>query len=149
MKRRRRSAAQGWILGVGASVAMAAGAATAVLPTIAQADSGRTLMACLNDRTDTSNVFRSAPRSCAVHFANKPFDGDNIAPLGAIRWSGWGGPVARGRGTFHGNMDYTAPSRVVVSRPRPCPNGTQNYTWASITTSGIGNVSGPLAGCRG
>jgi hypothetical protein len=149
MKRRRRSGAQGWIVGMGMSFVLFAGAAAAVVPAIAQAGSGRTLMACLNDQTDTSNVFLSAPRSCAVHFANKPFDGNDIAPVGAIRWSGWGGSVARGRGTFHGNMDYTAPSTVVVSRPRRCPNGTQNYTRASITTGGIGSFSGPLAACPG
>jgi hypothetical protein len=136
------------MVGMGVSFVLVAGAATAVVPAIAQASSGRTLMACLNDRTDTSNVFLSAPRSCAVHFATKPFAGNDIAPVGAIRWSGWGGSVARGRGTFHGNMDYTAPSTVVVSRPRRCSNGTQNYTWASITTRGIGSFSGPLAACR-
>jgi hypothetical protein len=148
MKQRRRSRAQRRIVGMGVSLVLVAGAAGAVVPAIAQASSGRTLMACVNDRTDTSNVFLSAPPSCAVHFANKPYDGDDIAPVGAIRWSGWGGPVARGRGTFHGNMDYRAPSTVVVSRPRRCANGTQNYTWASITTGEIGSFSGPLAACR-
>ena len=121
----------------------------AVAPAVAQAGSGRTLMACLNVRTGSSNVFRTAPRSCAVHFANKPFDSDNIAPLTAIRWSGWGRSVARGRGTFHGNMNDTAPSTVVVSRPRQCPNGTRNYSWASITTRGSTTFSGPLSACRG
>jgi hypothetical protein len=148
MEQRRRSGAQGWIVGMGVSLLLVAGAAGAVVPAIAQARSGRTLMACLNDRTDTSNLFLSAPRSCALHFANKPYDGDDIAPVGAIQWSGWGGPVARGRGTFHGNMDSTTPSTVVVSRPRRCSNGTQNYTWASITTGGIGSFAGPLAACR-
>jgi hypothetical protein len=52
------------------------------------ASSGRTLMACLNQSTDSGNVFRSEPRTCAVHFANKPFDGNDIALLTAIRWSG-------------------------------------------------------------
>jgi hypothetical protein len=149
MKRHRCSGAKGRIVGVGASFVLGAGAAGAIVPAIAQAGSGRTLMACLNVRTDTSDVFRSAPTSCAVHFANKPFDGNDIAPVEAIRWSGRGRSVARGSGTFHGNMDYTAPSTVVVSRPRRCSNGTHNYTWASVTTSGIGTASGPLAACRG
>jgi hypothetical protein len=126
-----------------------AGTAAAIAPSIAQAGSGQTLMACENARTGTGNVFRSAPRSCALHFANKPFDGDDTAPLGAIGWSGWGASVARGHGTFHGNMDYTAPSTVVVSRPRRCSNGTRNYTWATIATRGISGFSGPLAACDG
>lgn len=143
--RRRRSAARGWIVGAGVSAALTA---AAVAPAVAQAASGRLLMVCLNERTGSSNLFRSAPRRCGVHFANRPFDGDNIAPLAAIHWSGWGRPVARGHGTFHGNMDYTAPSTIVVSRPRRCSNGTRHYTWASVTTRGIGKFSGPLAACR-
>ena len=148
MKRRRQSTGWGWIVGVGLWATLASGTAAAVAPAIAQADSGRTLMACLNERTDSSNVFRTAPRSCAVHFANKPFDGNDIAPLAAIHWSGWGRSVARGHGTFHGNMNYTAPSTVVVSRPRRCANGTRDYTRATVTTRGIGRFSGPLAACR-
>jgi hypothetical protein len=148
MNRHGRGTARGWLVVGGLSAAVAAVAAGAVGPAIAQAGSGRTLMACLNERTDSGNVFRSAPRSCAVHFANKPFDGNDIAFVAAIRWSGWGGPVARGHGTFHGNIDYTAPSTVVVSRPRRCSNGTRDYTWASVKTRGIGSFSGPLAACR-
>ena len=75
------------------------------------ADSGRALMACLNERTDSSNVFRMS--------------------------------VARGHGTFHSNTNYTAPSTVVVSRPRQHANGTRDHTWASVTTRGIGHFSGP------
>jgi hypothetical protein len=101
MKRRRRSTGWGWIVGVGLSATLASGTAAAVAPAIAHTDSSRTLMACLNERTDNSNMFRTAPRNCAVHFANKPFDGNDIAPLAAIHWSGWGRSVARGRGTFH------------------------------------------------
>lgn len=122
-------------------------AVAVVAPAIAHVASRRTLMACLNERTDSGNMFRSAPRSCAVHFANEPFGGNDIAPLAAIRWSGWGRSVARGQGTFHGNMNYTAPSTVVVSRPRRCSIGTRDYTWASVKTRGIGSFSGPLA-CR-
>jgi hypothetical protein len=139
---------QSWITRVGLSAALATGAAAAVTPAIAQTSSGRTLMSCLNLHTTSRYVFRSAPRRCAVHFATKPFDGDNIAFVVAIRWSAWGGSVARGHGTFRGNMDYTAPSTVVVSRPRRCSNGSRNYTRASITTRGIGTFSGPLAACH-
>jgi hypothetical protein len=91
MKRHRCSGAKGRIVGVGASFVLGAGAAGAIVPAIAQAGSGRTLMACLNVRTDTSDVFRSAPTSCAVHFANRPFDGNDVAPVEAIRWSGRAG----------------------------------------------------------
>lgn len=149
MQRRHRSTAQGWIAGVGLAATVAAATAAAIAPAIAKARLGRTLMACVNVRTDSGNVFLRAPGQCAVHFANKPFDGNDIAPVAAIRWSGWGRSVARGHGTFHGNMDYTAPSTVVVSRPRRCPNGTRNYTRATITTRGLGRFSGPLAACRG
>ena len=149
MQRRHRSTARGWIVGVGLSATLVAGTAAAIAPAIAQGRPGRTLMACVNERTDSGNVFRRAPRQCAVHFANKPFDGDDIAFVAAISWSGWGKSVARGYGTFHGNMDYTAPSTVVVTRPRRCPNGTRNYTRATITTRGLGTFSWPLAACRG
>jgi hypothetical protein len=146
----RRTAAHCSIVGIGLAVALITGVATAVTPETAQAHAGRaTLMACLNTRTDTGNVFLRAPRSCALHFANKPFDGNDIAPVGGIRWSGWGATVARGTGTFHGNMNYTTTSTIVVSRPRRCLNGTINYTSATITTRGIGTASGPLAACRG
>jgi len=144
-----KNTARDWAVRTGLCAVLFAGTAAAAAPTIAQAGSGQTLMACENARTGTSNVFRSAPRSCALHFANKPFGGDDTAPLGAIRWSGWGKSVARGHGTFHGNMDYTAPSTVVVNRPRRCSNGTRNYTWATIATRGIGSFSGPLAACAG
>jgi hypothetical protein len=149
MKRRRRSAAHSRTVGIVVTAALVAGVATAGTPATAQVRGGSaTLMACLNTRTDTGNVFRRAPESCALHFANKPFDGNDIAPVGGIRWSDWGAAVARGIGTFHGNMNYTTASTIVVSRARRCPNGTSNYTWAAITTRGIGTASGPLAACR-
>ena len=134
---------------MGLSAAVAAGTAAAIAPAIAQARPGRTLMSCVNLRTDSGNLFLRAPRQCAVHFADKPFDGNDIAFVAAIRWSGWGKSVARGNGTFRGNMAYTAPSTVVITRPRRCPNGTRNYTRATITTLGLGTFSGPLAACRG
>jgi hypothetical protein len=139
---------RGWIVGVSLSAATAAGTAATVAPAIAEAGSGRTLMACVNPRTDNSNVFRRAPRRCIVHFAHKPYDGDTMAPVSAIHWSHWGRSVARGHGTFHGNMNYKAPSTIVVSRPRRCRNGTRDYTRATITTRGLGTSSGPLAACR-
>jgi hypothetical protein len=148
MQRRFCSTGPSWILGVGVLVALTAGSWGAIALGSAQARSGRMLMACAHWRTGIGNVFGRAPRRCALHFANKPFDGNDIAPVEGIRWSGWGKSVARGRGTFHGNMNYTAPSTIVVSRPRRCPNGTRNYTRASSTTRGIGKFSGPLAACR-
>lgn len=146
---KHRGLTRGLIFGAVLATALAAGTAAPLTRTFAQARLGQTFMSCVNVHTISSYVFRSAPRRCAVHFANKPFDGDDIALVAAIRWSGWGRSVARGHGTFHGNMNYAAPSTIVVSRRRRCPNGTRNYTRASITTRGIGRFSGPLAACRG
>jgi hypothetical protein len=129
--------------------ALAAGIATVVAPAIADVSHGQTLMACVKPFDGNSYVFPRHPRHCLVHLANKPWDGNDIAPVEGIRWSHWGSYRARGHGTFHGNMNYTAPSTIVVSRPRRCRNGTRKYTRARITTRGIGTFSGPLAACSG
>jgi hypothetical protein len=147
MKRDRRSVARGWLLGVGLAVVASAASAGALAPSLAQAGQGRTLMACVNLSTFDSSVFKQAPRTCVLHFSNKPYDGDDMAFVGSIRWSGWGTGLARGRGTFRGNMDYTSPATIVLMNKRRCRNGTRNYTRARITTS-LGSGSGPLAACR-
>jgi hypothetical protein len=84
-----------------------------------------------------------------VHFANKPFDGNDMALLASIRWSGWGNSAARGHGTFHGNMKYTAPSTVVVSRPRRCSNGSRSLHPGVDHDPRDRQVLGPFAACRG
>jgi hypothetical protein len=61
------------------SLVLVAGPADAVAHTLAYVTTDRTLMACLDDLTDTSNVSLSIPRSCAVRVANKPVAGDLVA----------------------------------------------------------------------
>jgi hypothetical protein len=136
------------LAGVGLSAVLGLGASIGLTAAVARAGTGRTLMACVNLHTFSSNVFRRAPRSCVLHFSNKPYDGDDMAAVGSIRWSGWGTGTARGHGTFHGNMNYAAPSTIVLTNKRRCRNGTRNYTRARITTQGLGSFSGPLAACR-
>jgi hypothetical protein len=148
MSRGPSAAARAVLIRAGVAVVIGAGAVAGLPPTLARASTGRTLMACVSLRTLDTYVFRSAPSNCVLHFSTKPFDGNDMAALGAIQWSGWGRGVARGHGIFHGNMDSTEPSTIVLSRLRRCPNGTRNYTQARITTQGIGIASGPLAACR-
>ncbi len=151
MERRSSEARVSVIVGVslvGVSLAaFAAGTAAAVAPAIAEVSRGPTLMACVKPFDGNSYVFPRHPRHCAVHFANKPWDGNDIWPIEAIRWFGWGRYRARGHGTFRGNMGYTWPATIVVSRPRRGRNGTRKYTWATVIVAH--RSSGPLAGCRG
>jgi hypothetical protein len=125
---------------------VAAGALCA-LPRVAEAQAKKTTMACLNARTGDSNVYVSAPRSCIVHFSNKPLDGNDEAAVGKIRWLSWGSSVGVGRGIFAGNMGYKTTSTLTVSHPHRCPNGTWGYTEATITTQGLPTFSGPLSSC--
>lgn len=139
--------ARSWLVGVGLLITIGVSVGIALAPTIAQAGAGETLMACENWYTATSNVFSSAPQRCALHYSNRPFDGNDTAPIEGIRWSGWGTGLARGYGTFHGNMDYTSPATIVLTNKRRCRNGTRNYTQARLTTS-LGTSTGPLAACQ-
>jgi hypothetical protein len=104
-------------------------------------------MACVKPFDGNSYVFRRHPRFCIIHFANKPWAGVYLDAVSGIRWLHWGRYHARGHGTFHGNMNYTAPATIVVSRPRRCRNGTRNYTWATVIVTH--KSSGPLAACHG
>lgn len=144
---RSRPSTRGWIVGVSLSAALAAGTAAVVAPAIADVSRGPTLMACVKPFDGNSYVFRRHPRFCIIHFANKPWAGVYLDAVSGIRWLHWGRYHARGHGTFHGNMNYTAPATIVVSRPRRCRNGTRNYTWATVIVTH--KSSGPLAACHG
>ncbi len=140
---------QGWF--VAAALSLGAGvAAPAVLePAIAQARAGEAKVACVQQQGFESFVVTlRKPRTCIFHSANAPFDSADEVPVVKIRWTGWGKPVVHGRGTFRGNMDFTAPATIVLSRARPCGKSGPLYTRARITFSGS-TTTAKLPGCSG
>ena len=145
---RASSRLRGWFVAAALTTAVGLAVPAALGPTIAQARAGRALVACVSQRGLSSFVvFRRAPRTCVLHYAHALFDSAHEFPVVSIRWSGWGRSVVHGRGTFRGNMNFRAPARVVLSRPRRCGKGIRNYTRARITLQGA-STSGPLAACR-
>lgn len=140
---------RGWFV-VGA-LSVGAGFAVPVVlePTIAQARSGEAKVACVQQQgLESFVVTLRKPRTCIFHSANAPFDSADEVPVLKIRWTGWGKPVVQGHGTFRGNMDFTAPATIVLSRARPCGNNARLYTRARITFNGR-TTTAKLPGCSG
>lgn len=145
MRRGSSSSIRIWLVGVALAAGIGLAALAALAPARAPARTGRTLVACVNQRTLSTYVFRRAPRRCVLHFSNKPFDGKDMASVGWIHWIRWGSAIARGHGTT-GEVGGT--TSIVLSQPRRCANGTRDYTHELIVILGHGSVSGPLAACR-
>lgn len=140
---------RGWFV----AMALSAGAGFAVPavldPTIAQARGGKAEVACVQQQGFESFVVTlRKPRTCIFHSANAPFDSADELPVVKIRWTGWGKPVVHGRGTFRGNMDFTAPATIVLSRARPCGKSARLYTRARITLDGH-TTTAKLPACSG
>jgi hypothetical protein len=139
----------GWF--VAAALSAGAGlAAPAVLePTIAHARTGKAEVACVQQQGFESFVVTlRKPRNCIFHPASAPFDSAHEVPVVKIRWTGWGQPVARGHGTFRGNMGFKAPATIVLSRARPCGQSIRLYTRARITL-GDRTTTVKLPACSG
>lgn len=136
---------------VAAALSAAACLAVPVLlePTIAQARAGTAEVACVQQQgLESFVVTLRKPRTCIFHSANAPFDSAHEVPVVKIRWTGWGKPVVHGHGTFRGNMDFTAPATIVLSRARPCGKSAGLYTRARITFNGR-TTTAKLPGCSG
>jgi hypothetical protein len=136
---------------VAAALSAGAGLAVPVVlePTIAQARPGEAKVACVQQKGFESFVVTlRKPRTCIFHSANAPFDSADEVPVVKIRWTGWGKPVVHGHGTFRGNMDFTAPATVVLSRARPCGNSARLYTRARIIFNGAVTTA-KLPACSG
>ena len=135
------------------AAALCAGAAVALPvvlePTIAQARAGEAKVACVQQQgLESFVVTLRKPRTCIFHSASAPFDSAHEIPVVAIRWTGWGKPIVHGHGTFRGNMDFTAPATIVLSRARPCGNTARLYTRARITFNGH-TATAELPACSG
>jgi hypothetical protein len=65
------------------------------------------------------------PKKC---FFNGGEDHAHQTPIRNMHWSTWGGPVARGRGTYFYNMGYKAPVTFRLERRRAWEDGVLNYT---------------------
>jgi hypothetical protein len=136
---------------VAAALSLGAGLAApaALKPTIAQAGAGEAKVACVQQQgLESFVVTLRKPRTCIFHSANAPFDSAHEVPVLKIRWTGWGKPIVHGHGTFRGNMDFTAPATIALSRARPCGKSARLYTRARITFNGT-TTTAKLPGCSG
>jgi hypothetical protein len=83
-------------------------------------------------RPDGSGLrYEIKPRNCILGSGPHSYQ---QAPIRKIRWRGWGGASAYGRGTLIGNMRFRAPVRFKLYRPRYYEFGFYVYTRARGTT---------------
>lgn len=140
---------RGWPIAAALSVGAGLAAPAVLEPTIAQGRAGEADVACVQQEgLESFVVTLRKPRICIFHSVNAAFDSANEVPVVKIRWIGWGKPVVHGHGTFRGNMDFTAPATIVLSRARPCGKSARLYTRASITFNGR-TTRVKLPGCSG
>ena len=140
---------RGWFVAAALSVGAGLAVSVVLAPTTAQARGGTAEVACVQQQgLESFVVTLRKPRTCVFHSANAPFDSAHEVPVVKIRWTGWGNPVVHGHGTFRGNMDFTAPATIVLSRARPCGKSARLYTRARITFNRRTSTA-KLPGCSG
>jgi hypothetical protein len=112
--------------------------ATLALAAPAQAEARKDGVFCAP--SDGSGLrYKIKPRNCTL--ASGPH-GYQQAGIRKIRWRSWGGKSAYGRGTLIDNMDFRAPVRFKLYRPRYYEFGFYVYTRARGTT--FSPYDGPL-----
>lgn len=123
---------------------------SATPPTPRESDAGegpRTRVACASSTGAVRFEYR--PRDCGFSVRGAdPSISANRVDVEGLRWRSWGRRVARGSGTFVGNMDYRNRVRVTLSSGRSC-DGRRRYGRVVVRADGVVQSRFRLATCAG